>query len=69
MTFNRGMKPLEVAARFPPEVLKRIYKFVPALPKTPAPIPRLCADLRRIQNTIVRGANEMYLRNLEDFIL
>ncbi len=66
---SKPQLPPEIAALFPPEVVKRIHSFVPPNPKTPAPSPRLCADLRRIQNTILRGANEMFLRDLEDFIL
>ncbi len=63
--------PAEVAALFPQSVVDLIHSFVPKnpKPKTPAPSPAMERDLRRIQNTILKGKSEMFLRDLDDFIL
>ena len=62
--------PPEIAARFSPDVVALIQSFVPYPKKKPtAHSPQLAADLRRIQNTVLRGKTETYLRDLEDFML
>lgn len=62
--------PPEIAALFPPDVVALIHSFVPIPKKKPtAQSPQLAADLRRIQNTVLRGKTEIYLRDLEDFML
>ena len=63
--------PVEIAALFPPDVVKLIHSFVPrpTKPKSTPPSPALERDLRRIQAQALRGKSEMYLRDLDDFIL
>jgi hypothetical protein len=67
----KPMLPAEIAVLFPQAVIDLIHSFVPRnpKPKTPHPSPALERDLRRIQNTILKGKSEMFLRDLEDFIL
>lgn len=67
--------PPEIAALFPQAIVEHIYSFVPHLkpPKIASPritmSPALEKDLRQIQNNFLKGKSEMYLRDLEDFIL
>jgi hypothetical protein len=75
----RKMKPQlppEIAALLPLEIVKHIYKFVPHLkPKkdrSPGSLtlsPAAERDLRLIQYSTLKGKNEMYLWDLDDFIL
>lgn len=68
--------PPEIERILPETVLRRIYEFVPHLPKT-KPSPKLpCAvspsmerDLRLIQNKLLKGKSEMYLKEFDDFVL
>ncbi len=71
--------PEEIETLFPTMVLHEIYKFVPHLPK-PKKSPKLetldCSvspnmdrDLRLIQHKMLKGKNEMYLKELDDFVL
>jgi hypothetical protein len=60
----------------PDDVLNYIQKFVPHLPKEkPVKVrkqslsPNAERDLRLIQCKHMRGLNQMYLRDLDDFIL
>jgi hypothetical protein len=67
--------PPEISALLPQHVVHYIYSFVPHLKhkKTPPPSftlsPKVHTDLRLIQYGCDRGKNEMYLRDLEDFML
>ncbi len=62
--------PPEIACLFSPDVVALIHSFVPYPKKKPtSQSPQLAADLRRIQNTVLRGKTETYLRDLDDFIL
>jgi hypothetical protein len=63
--------PPTIACKFPPDVLQLIYSFVPRLlkPKSTPVSPALEKDLRRIQARALAGKSEMYLRDLEDFLL
>jgi hypothetical protein len=65
--------PPEVEALFPVAIVKHIESFVPHTPKpkkTPPTSPQLEKDLRRIQVKCGGGKkSEMYLRDLDDFIL
>jgi hypothetical protein len=61
----------------PDDVLRCIYSFVPHLQKpkkrTSPPCysvsPNMNRDLRLIQQAMLKGKNEMYMRDLDDFIL
>jgi len=69
--------PLCIAALLPDDIVRHIDSFVPHLPvkkKTPPRYPctvspNMERDLRMIQNKLFKGKNEMYLRELDDFIL
>lgn len=68
--------PPEIERMLPENVLKRIYEFVPHLPKAkPSPklqctvSPSMERDLRLIQHKLLKGKSEMYLRELDDFVL
>ena len=63
--------PPAIASKFPPDVLRLIYSFVPrpSKPKSTPVSPALEKDLRRIQARALGGKSEMFLRDLEDFIL
>jgi hypothetical protein len=61
---------------FPREVVERINSFVPHLPKKPSSPKRPCSyspelekSLRSLQNSFLKGKSEMYLRDLDDFLL
>jgi hypothetical protein len=76
---SRKMKPQlppEIVALLPLEVVKHIYRFVPHLkPKkdrSPSSLtlsPAAERDLRMIQYSTLKGKNEMYLWDMDDFIL
>jgi hypothetical protein len=67
--------PPEISALFPQAILDHIYKFVPHLKKSdrsPTFItlsPQAERDLRKIQYNMLKGKSEMYLRDLDDFVL
>lgn len=71
--------PPEIESLIPDDVLGVIYKFVPHLPKPKklswgdehgfSASPSLARELRSIQSAVLRGKNEMYLRELDDFVL
>lgn len=62
--------PPEISCKFPPDLLRYIYSFVPPLPPaTPKHSPSLQRELDRIQRSPLHGKNEMYLRGFEEFIL
>jgi hypothetical protein len=68
--------PREIEALLPDYIVRRIYEFVPHLPKpkkSPAfPItvsPCMERDLRLLPHKTLRGKNEMYLKELDDFVL
>ncbi len=70
----RDMKPRlpsEIQELFPDDVIRRILTFVPHLRKEkPFPTsPSLQRELERIQRSPLRGKNEMYLKEFDDFIL
>ena len=71
MSQSKPELPVEIAALFPPDVLRLIYRFVPRPSKSKStPVsPALEKDLRRIQARALGGKSEMYLRDLDDFIL
>ncbi len=69
--------PPEITALLPQTIIDKIYKYVPHLKKrdldrSPHSLtlsPQAERDLRLIQYSTLRGKNEMYLWDLEDFIL
>jgi hypothetical protein len=63
--------PLEVAERFPEELVRLIMSFVPHLPKppTPTPSPSLERELRALQQAHLYSASPLYLRDLDEFVL
>lgn len=62
--------PPALEARFPSHVLHVLYTFVPAeTPKSKPASPQLQKDLQKIQNSKLKGIKEMYLYDLEEFLL
>jgi hypothetical protein len=68
--------PPEIAALFPTDVIRHIYRFVPHIYKeklTPkmnvTMSPKALTDLRMIQLSPLRGKSERYMIDLDDFIL
>jgi hypothetical protein len=68
--------PPEIESFLPLEVIKVIYRFVPHIKpkkdKSPHSLtlsPQAERDLRLIQYSTLRGKKEMYLFDLDDFIL
>jgi hypothetical protein len=68
--------PKELEEMFPSAVLHTIYQFVPPIPKQSPHLsmgvtlsPNMERDLRKIQHKMMAGKNEMYLRDLDDFVL
>ena len=63
--------PKQLELQLPPEIVHIVYTFLPPIPKQPpkTPSPQMEKDLRKIQTMSLKGLNEMYLRDLEDFLL
>jgi hypothetical protein len=61
--------PKEIQALLPEYVVCHIQKFVPHIKKSPPPSPSLLRELDRIQRSPLRGKNEMYMKDYDDFIL
>jgi hypothetical protein len=68
--------PPEIEAILPDEILRLISRFVPHFkkekksPSLPCSVsPNMERDLRRIQNMSLRGKNNMFLKDLDDFVL
>lgn len=67
--------PLTIENRLPDDVLRMIYTYVPHFPKQKKVSPKWTVspsmerDLRMIQQSTIKGRNEMYMRDLDDFIL
>ena len=67
--------PPEIERIFPESVVKRIYSYVPHLPKKsprllPCTVsPSMERDLRLLQHKLLKGKSDMYLKELEDFVL
>jgi hypothetical protein len=59
------------AERLPADILRSIVDYVPPprIPWRPRLSPNAQRDLFRIQTSLVRGRNAMYMRDLEDFLL
>ena len=76
---GRTMKPQLppcLCDQLPDDVLNIIQSFVPHLPKekpvksrSPSLSPNAERDLRIIQRKALKGMNQMYLRDLDDFVL
>ena len=67
--------PDEIAELFPVEIVRIIHQYVPPTPKQSPKVagvtlsPNMEKDLKRIQHKMLAGKNEMYLRDLDDFVL
>jgi hypothetical protein len=61
--------PREIELSLPADVVWYIYRFVPHLPPKKEYSPSLQKELTRIQNTLLHGKKETYLRELEEFVL
>ena len=67
--------PPEIKAIFPLEVIAIINSFVPHL-KASDKLPSICTvspnmerDLRLIQNRVLKGKSDTWLKGLDDFVL
>ncbi len=67
--------PPEIKAIFPPEIVMLINSFVPHLkPSNKSPYgctvsPSMERDLRMLQNRVLKGKSETWLKDLDDFVL
>jgi hypothetical protein len=67
--------PPELEVLLPQVILNHIYSFVPHLKKKKSPPPAYTLspqaerDLRLLQAGAFKGKSEMYLRELDDFVL
>lgn len=68
--------PPQIEAILPDDIVRLINSFVPHLRKekksTPYPFkvsPNMERDLRLLQNKALKGKSDMYLRDLDDFVL
>lgn len=70
---SKPQLPPEIAELLPTEIIARIQSFVPRnrkeKPSSPNLSPEAERDLRVIQRRSFKRHSEMYLRDLEDFIL
>jgi len=61
--------PPEITDKLPSNVIHIIYSFVPRYEKDNVKSPSLERELRRIQTIELKGKNNMFMRDLDDFIL
>ena len=68
--------PPQIEAILPDDIVRLINSFVPHLRKEkkssdyPCKIsPNMERDLRLLQNKVLKGKSDMYLRGLDDFVL
>lgn len=63
--------PKHLELQLPPEIVHIVYTFLPPIPKKSpkTPSPQMEKDLRKIQNSHLKGVDPMYLRDLEYFLL
>ena len=64
--------PKEIQELLPEHLVCHINKFVPHFPKKRKPTavsPSLQKELTRIQKSPLRGKNEMYMKEFDEFIL
>lgn len=66
--------PHEIAIHLPEDIIKHIQSFVPHLPKPKkekeiSVSPNMERDLRLIQNKKLKGMDNMYMRDLDMFVL
>lgn len=64
---NKPRLPREIELLFPSEIVTKIYKLVPKLPKPVAISPSLQRELERLQRSPKRNAMDLY--GLDDFVL
>jgi hypothetical protein len=56
--------------KLPDDILRHILRFIPKSPKKKKSVsPSFQKELHRIQNMCLKGKNNMYMRDLEDFLL
>jgi len=56
--------------RLPDDVLRHILRFIPEPPKKKKSVsPSFQRELYKIQKMTLKGKNNMYMRDLEDFLL
>lgn len=55
----------------PDDLLRLLVTYIPPRPRkwTPRLSPTAERDLRKIQKSMLRGKNELYMRDLDDFLL
>jgi hypothetical protein len=64
--------PREISSYLPVDVVRVIYSYVPHMPKpieTPGSSPNLQKELNRLQSRHLNGASNMYMYELDDFML
>jgi hypothetical protein len=60
--------PEEIEKSIPSHILNHIYSFVPHMKKETSS-PSLERELKRIQSTTLKGKSQMYMRDMENFLL
>jgi hypothetical protein len=56
--------------KLPDDILRHILAFIPKPPKKKKSVsPSFQKELYKIQNMCLKGKNNMYMRDLEDFLL
>ena len=61
--------PPEITDKLPSNLIHIIYSFVPHLEKEKVKSPSLERELKRIQTIELKGKSNMFMKNLDDFIL
>ena len=61
--------PDEIRRLFPSEIVHIIMSYTPHLEPKKVVSPSLQRELQRIQQSPLRGKNEMYMKEFDDFIL
>jgi hypothetical protein len=71
MVPRRAKLPEEIEQLYPEDIINHIYSYIPYPKKQSSPnsSPSLQKELKKIQTIKLNKKSEMYMRDLEDFLL
>ena len=71
MVPRRAKLPEEIEQLYPEDIINHIYSYIPYPKKHSSPnsSPSLQKELQKIQSVKINKKSEMYMKDLEDFLL